>query len=65
MKTNLVVQYENLEVDERSVINTIKELWSSQGKKLKDLKDLQLYIKPQERTVYYVINCEETGSIAL
>lgn len=65
MKTNFVVQYENLEVDERSVINAIKELWSNQGKKLKDIKDLQIYIKPQERTIYYVINCEESGSLVL
>ena len=65
MKISTIIQYDNLEVDEKNIINNIKQLWSSQGKKLKDIKDIQLYIKPTERTVYYVINSESTGSLAL
>ncbi len=65
MKISTIIQYDNLEVDEKNIINNIKQLWSNQGKKLKDIKDIQLYIKPTERTVYYVINSESTGSLAL
>ncbi len=65
MKTSTIIQYDNLEVDEKNIITNIKQLWLNQGKKLKDIKDIQLYIKPTERTVYYVINSELTGSLAL
>lgn len=65
MKTNTVIQFKNLEVDEKSLITTIKEQWANQGNKIKDIKELQLYIKPEEHTAYYVINVTETGVIRL
>ncbi len=65
MKTNTVIQFNNLEVDEKSIIDAIKEIWSNQGNKIKDIKELQLYIKPEEHTAYYVINATETGAIAI
>ena len=65
MKINTIIQYENLEIDEKSLINAIKQLWSNQGKKQKDIQDIQLYIKPSEQTAYYVINSDFTGSIVL
>ena len=65
MKTNTIIQYEYLEIDEISLIHTIKQIWLNQGKKLKDMKEIQLYIKPAELTAYYVINSAITGSIAL
>ena len=65
MKINTIIQYENLEVDEKTIINQIKQLWANEGKKLKDIQDIQMYIKPTEHAVYYVINSDITGSIAL
>ncbi len=64
MKTSTVIQYDNHEVSEKSLISAIKELWAQQGKKQKDIREIQLYIKPEEYKAYYVINSEETGSIA-
>ena len=34
-----------------------------QGKKEKDLKDIKIYIKPEENKAYYVINGDITGSV--
>ena len=65
MKTKTIIQYENLEIDEMTLINAIKQVWSAQGKKLKEIKEIQLYIKPIQTTAYYVINSEITGSLAL
>ena len=65
MKTKTIIQYENLEIDEMTLINAIKQVWSAQGKKLKEIKEIQLYIKPIENTAYYEINSEITGSLAL
>jgi hypothetical protein len=35
------------------------------GKKAADLKDIKVYVKPEENAAYYVINNEETGSFGL
>ena len=34
------------------------------GKKIGDIKTMELYIKPEESAVYYVINGTETGAVA-
>ena len=34
-------------------------------KKAADLKSLNLYVKPEENTVYYVFNDDESGSFAI
>ena len=35
------------------------------GRNEKDIKSLELYIKPEENAVYYVVNETETGAVAL
>ena len=35
------------------------------GKKEKDLKDIKIYIKPEESKAYYVINGDISGSVWL
>ncbi|MCR4584873.1 MAG: DUF6465 family protein, partial [Lachnospiraceae bacterium] len=44
----------------------IEKAYSVWGKKLKrgrkDLKEMELYIKPEEETVYYVFNKTRKGS---
>ena len=35
------------------------------GKKEKDLKDVKIYIKPEENAAYYVINGDVTGAVGL
>ena len=41
----------------------MKKAWTASGKKVGDIKTMDLYIKPEETTVYYVINGTETGSV--
>ena len=43
----------------------VKEIWKEMGKKAADLKDIKVYVKPEENAAYYVINNEETGSFGL
>ena len=38
--------------------------WTKSGGKVGDIKSVDLYIKPEESAVYYVINKTETGSVA-
>ena len=65
MKTSMYVEYQGLQVEEKEIITKVKELWVNDGNKIKDIKELKLYIKPEEAAAYYVINDETSGKIAL
>ena len=41
----------------------VKKAWTKSGKKVGDIKEMDLYIKPEENAVYYVINGTETGAV--
>ena len=43
---------------------TMQELLKAAGKKVADIKSIDLYIKPEEGAVYYVVNGTDTGSVA-
>lgn len=65
MKTSVFMEYGGLQVEEKEVIAKIKEIWVSEGNKIKDIKELKLYLKPDEFTAYYVINDDISGKINL
>ena len=65
MKTSMYVEYQGLQVEEKEIIAKVKELWVNEGNKIKDIKELKLYIKPEEASAYYVINEETSGKIEL
>lgn len=56
MKTSFYVEYAGKQVEEKDIIARVKELWVADGNKVKDLKTLNLYVKPEENAAYYVIN---------
>ncbi len=59
------VQFYGKEASVREVIENIRKAWTEEtGKDASEMKDLKIYIKPEESVAYYVIN-EETRSIAL
>ena len=65
MKTSFFVEYQNSQIEEKEVIAKIKECWVNDGNKIKDIKDLRIYIKPEESTAYYVINDDISGKLHL
>lgn len=65
MKVTTVVQCFGKEINEKDIIADVKKAWTKAGNKVGDIKTLELYIKPEEGTVYYVINTTESGSITL
>lgn len=65
MKTNVTVEYAGKQYEEKAILSGIKDAWVAAGKKVKDIKDLSVYIKPEESAAYYVINGKESGKIAL
>jgi len=65
MKTILYVEYQGRQVEDKALISQIKNLWVESGHKIKDIKELKLYIKPEENAAYYVINEDFTGNIQI
>ncbi|MGN0418043.1 MULTISPECIES: DUF6465 family protein [Anaerostipes] len=63
MKSRFFVQYQGNEFEEKEIITKIKEVWKEEGNKVKDLKELDIYVKPEEGKAYYTINGEIRGSI--
>ncbi len=66
VKTSIRVQYNGKDVSTDDLIKEAKAAWSKEtGKKAADLKSLDLYVKPEENMVYYVVNGNELGSFPL
>ena len=64
IKVSAFVEYFGKQVEEKDMIARVKKAWTSSGKKIGDIKTMELYIKPEESAVYYVINGTETGAVA-
>lgn len=65
MKTAFYVEYQGKQVEEKELVAKVKELWVADGNKVKDMKSLNLYVKPEEAAAYYVINEDISGKIDL
>ncbi len=63
MKTSLIVEYGPKKVDDKTLIAKAKEAWTAGGNKIKDIKTLNIYVKPEESAAYYVINDDVTEKI--
>ncbi|MGN1206022.1 MAG: DUF6465 family protein [Eubacterium sp.] len=59
----MTVQFGEKEVTYTDMVNRIKEMWKAQGKREVSLKSLDLYVKPEESKVYYVINSKDKTPI--
>lgn len=64
MKVTAYVEYHGKKVEEKTMIANVKKAWTKSGGKVGEIKSMDLYIKPEEDAVYYVINGTETGSVA-
>lgn len=62
-KTNVIIQACGIEVSEADILNQIKEKWVADGNFVKDIKSVIMYVKPEERKVYYVINEDINGDL--
>jgi len=60
-KTHLFIEIGGKQIDTATFIDNIKAYWTAEGNKLKDLETVQLYYKPEENNVYYVINGDIKG----
>ena len=63
LKPEFIVQYQGTDVDLSALAEAAKADFR-QTKKRTLITELKLYVKPEEHTVYYVINGGSTGSIS-
>lgn len=63
IKTTLFVEYFGKQVEEKEMIAAVKKAWTSAGNKVGDIKTIELYVKPEDDAVYYVINKTESGKV--
>lgn len=63
LKPTVIVQFQGNDVDMAALVEAAKADFH-QAKKRALVTDMKLYVKPEERTAYYVINGEYTGSVS-
>ena len=63
LKPELILQYQGDDISMAVLVDAAKADFHREHKRTL-VTDLKLYIKPEERTAYYVINGEHEGKIA-
>lgn len=58
----IAIQYADKEYSSEDLERIANDVWVYDfGKKASELKDVQLFVKPEESKVYYIFNNETTG----
>lgn len=62
---NVYVQYAGKEILTADLVAQVTEKWVALGHRASSIKELNLYVKPEDSAAYYVINGKESGKIEL
>lgn len=66
IKSEVHVQFSGKSYTQEDLVKIAKDVWTYDlNGDLADLTSIELYVKPEEQTVYYVMNKEFTGSFAV
>ena len=65
MTQQMFLQFNEQEVELSAVEANVKKDWKDAGRKLTEIKSLDIYVKPQEGKAYYVVNKEVEGKVDL
>ena len=63
LKPTVILQFQGSEADLDTLVEAAKAGFR-QEKKRTPITDLKLYVKPEERTAYYVVNEKFNGSVS-
>lgn len=55
MKSKVQVQYKDINIDIEEIERIVKDSLKNQGVKMNAIESLQIYYKPEEYTLYYVL----------
>ncbi len=59
----IFIQYAGKEVTVATIEERVKKAWEAEGHRASSIKKLDIYIKPEEAAVYYVINGKNAGRV--
>ena len=66
IKTELYLQFAGKEYSQEEILQKVKDIWTYDlNQNVDDIKDVQLYLKPEESAAYYVVNGVESGKVVL
>ena len=66
LKANVTLQFADKSYTEESLTAIAKDVWTYDlNKEAADLKNVELYVKPEEGLCYYVFNGDVTGSFVI
>ena len=66
VNAEVYVQFWGKEVYAKDIVESVKKIWTDEmGKKESELKDLKVYIQPEDNGAHYVINGDITGFLGL
>ena len=57
-EVKLYVQYQGVERSQEELVEAVKAAWTGAA-----IETLELYVKPEDGAVYYVINGTESGKV--
>lgn len=63
-KLNFYVQYKDMEYLEQQIVEEVKKDWKEHGN-AKEIKELSIYLKPEEKKAYYTVNGTDSGAVEL
>lgn len=62
----VILQYRDMSIDDKQLKEDAMNVWKyDMMRDLKDISSMELYVKPEENRVYFVINGTETGSFGI
>lgn len=56
IKETMFVEYQGKQFNQKDLFSKARQEWKDSGNKVKDLKSVNIYFKPEEQTCYYVMN---------
>ncbi len=62
MKSSIIVENMGNQIDTDKQLVEFKRIWKEEGNKVKDLKDVKIYINIEQNKIYYVANENISGS---
>lgn len=65
VSTEVILQYREYEVNMDDVTERVKAHYVAKGNKPDSIENMQIYVKPEDFTAYYVINDGVVGKVSL
>lgn len=66
VKAEMQIQFAGKSYTQEDLVKIAQDVWQYDlNQKVSDLTSVELYVKPEEQAVYYVMNKEFTGSFAI